>query len=176
MTLGTPHCNAPGPAFDGIEWINRPEHEADRLSGSPRSLGVAGTGFRGSDDWGDLTLGSYGFCCPEGGDGSRYEGDGVTPVFSALGMPGSESRVIDSVTHFCWSDVFGGDLVAPELTEDHRNGRDWYGSPRVVDEWAGFILDATTQQQQPPPATTISPEEATTANLEVPTTNRTTTE
>mmetsp|Transcript_13929 Transcript_13929/g.32432 ORF Transcript_13929/g.32432 Transcript_13929/m.32432 type:complete len:137 (+) Transcript_13929:303-713(+) len=89
-----------------------------------------------------MTAAGYEFCCPEGG--GEGDGDGVTPVFSALGMPGSESRIIDSVTHFCWSDVFGGDLVAPELTEDHRKGRDWYGSPRVVDEWASFILEATT--------------------------------
>jgi len=140
VTLGSPHADAPGPAFDGIHWINRPQHETDRTT-KVRSLGVAGNGFKG-DEWGDLTLGAYGFCCPNGTDGSQYEGDGVTPVFSALGMPGADSMVIDGVTHFCWSDVFGGNLVAPELTEDHRNGRQWYGSDAVIDEWAGFITDA----------------------------------
>mmetsp|Transcript_29979 Transcript_29979/g.64203 ORF Transcript_29979/g.64203 Transcript_29979/m.64203 type:complete len:425 (-) Transcript_29979:2323-3597(-) len=143
VTLGTPHADAPGPAFDGIQWINQEQHESCRLSSSPgvRSLGVAGTGFAGGD-WGDLTLGAYGFCCPEGTDGTRYDGDGVTPVFSSLSMPGAESMVLDGVTHFCWSDVFGGDLVAPELTEDHKNGRPWYGSSEQIDSWGAFIKDA----------------------------------
>jgi len=140
VTLGTPHANAPGPAFDGIEWINRPEHETQRLE-RVRSLGVAGKGFMGGD-WGELTLGAYGFCSPDGSDGASYEGDGVTPIFSALGMPGAKSLTLEGVTHFCWSDVFGGDFVAPELTEDHRNGRDWYGSEGVVDQWASFIREA----------------------------------
>lgn len=143
VTLGSPHSDAPGPAFDSIKWINNPSHETERLSGKVRSLGVAGRGFQGAD-WGMLTSGSYGFCVkgvPDAASGEHHDGDGVTPLFSALGMPGSESMVVDGVTHFCWSDVFGGGLVAPELTADHRNGRHWYGSDSVLDQWAGFIHD-----------------------------------
>ena len=104
-------------------------------------MSVAGNGFKGGD-WGSLTQGAYSFCCPDGTDGRQYEGDGVTPVFSALLMPGSDSLVLDDVTHFCWSDVFGGNIVAPELTEDHKNGRSWYGSDAAIDQWAEFIKDA----------------------------------
>lgn len=142
VTLGTPHATAPGPAFDGIRWINDESRESDRLS-KVRSLSVAGTGFKG-DEWGELTLGAYGFCSADGGDGSKYDGDGVTPVFSALAMPGSEALTLDNVHHFCWSDVFGGDLASPELTEDHKNGKPWYGSEGVIDQWANFILEASS--------------------------------
>jgi triacylglycerol esterase/lipase EstA (alpha/beta hydrolase family) len=41
ITLGSPHGNAPGPAFKGVEWVNR-----ERLD-DVRILGVGGTGYRG---------------------------------------------------------------------------------------------------------------------------------
>lgn len=41
ITLGSPHGNAPGPAFKGVEWVNQ-----DRLDGV-RVLGVGGTGYKG---------------------------------------------------------------------------------------------------------------------------------
>jgi hypothetical protein len=28
-------------------------------------------------------------------------------------MPHADALVLDDVGHFCWSDVFGGDIVAP---------------------------------------------------------------
>ena len=41
----------------------------------------------------------------------------VTPIQSALAMkeymPHADTMAIDDVAHFCWSDVFGGDIVAP---------------------------------------------------------------
>ena len=90
----------------------------------------------------ELTLGAYGFCSSDGSDGSKHDGDGVTPVFSALAMPGSESLMVQNVHHFCWSDVFGGDLASPELTRDHKNGKPWYGSEGIIDQWAKFLLEA----------------------------------
>jgi hypothetical protein len=154
ITLGTPHANAPGPAFEGIVWINNinssgkqgNKTETDQASHlgpvpSPvRSLAVAGTGYAGGE-WGALTQSSYSFCCPEGTDGRNYDGDGVTPVFSALAFEGAEPLLLDGVSHFAWSDVFGGSFVAPELTKDHKSGRPWYGSPEIVHTWAKFILD-----------------------------------
>ena len=41
ISLGTPHGNAPGPAFKGVEWVNR-----ERLDGV-RVLAVGGTGYKG---------------------------------------------------------------------------------------------------------------------------------
>jgi pimeloyl-ACP methyl ester carboxylesterase len=139
VTLGTPHATAPGPAFAGIRWCN------DEPSGIPdtnqvRRLAVGGTGFAGGE-WGALTQSSYAFCCTDGTDGTTYNGDGVTPIQSALAWPGAEHLVVPETTHFCWSDVFGGGLVAPELTRDHAAGRIWYGSDNVVDLWAKWLQD-----------------------------------
>mmetsp|Transcript_2055 Transcript_2055/g.2261 ORF Transcript_2055/g.2261 Transcript_2055/m.2261 type:complete len:112 (-) Transcript_2055:314-649(-) len=102
-------------------------------------------------DWGALTKGAYAFCCPEQSDGTSYDGDGVTPLFSALLMPQSDSLIIENVTHFCWSDknVWGGNLVAPELTDDHKNNdRAWYGSPSVIDQWAPFIKNGVSSKKK----------------------------
>lgn len=113
ITLGSPHGNAPGPAFKGVEWVNR---EIMATSSNVRTLAVGGTGYRG-DSSGDLTRGAYSFCCPEGSDGTQYDGDGVTPIQSALAMkeymPHADTLILEDVGHFCWSDVFGGDIVAP---------------------------------------------------------------
>lgn len=133
VTLGTPHGTAPGPAFEGIKWCNQ------ETTSPVRSLAVGGTGFNGGE-WGALTQGAYAFCCPEGTDGTTYTGDGVTPIQSAIALPGAEKLTLDGVTHFCWSDVFGGSFVAPELTEDHKEGRPWYGSEGVIEKWADWIV------------------------------------
>jgi len=113
ITLGSPHGNAPGPAFKGVEWVNS---EIIDASSGVRALAVGGTGYKG-DSSGDLTRGAYSFCCPVGSDGTQYDGDGVTPIQSALAMkeymPHADTLVLDDVGHFCWSDVFGGDIVAP---------------------------------------------------------------
>ena len=113
ITLGSPHGNAPGPAFKGVEWVNR---EIMGSSSNVRALAVGGTGYKG-DSSGDLTRGAYSFCCPEGSDGTQYDGDGVTPIQSALAMkeymPHADTLILEDVGHFCWSDVFGGDIVAP---------------------------------------------------------------
>lgn len=64
----------------------------------------------------------------------------MTPLFSSLGMKGAEQMVVQGVGHFHWSDVFGGNLVAPELTKDHKEGRPWYGSEEIVDQWVSWVL------------------------------------
>lgn len=139
ITLGSPHGNAPGPAFKGVEWVNR---EIIDSSIGMRALAVGGTGFKG-DSSGDLTRGAYSFCCPLGSDGTQYDGDGVTPIQSALAMkaymPFADSLVLQDVGHFCWSDVFGGDIVAPDLSKEHRDGRPWYGDEAVIEKWAGWL-------------------------------------
>jgi hypothetical protein len=134
VTLGTPHANAPGPAFEGIQWSNQEPVQVDR------SLAVAGTGYKG-DEHGSLTQGAYKFCCPNASDGTSYDGDGLTPLFSSLGMEGAEQLVLEDVGHFCWSDVFGGGFLAPELTRSHKEGRPWYGSEQVIDQWASWLIE-----------------------------------
>lgn len=138
ITLGSPHGNAPGPAFKGVEWVN--DEIMDSSSGV-RALAVGGTGYKG-DSSGSLTQGAYSFCMP-GSDGSEYDGDGVTPIESALAMkeyvPHADTMVLDDVGHFCWSDVFGGEAVAPDLTKYHREGRPWYGDAAIIEKWAEWL-------------------------------------
>jgi triacylglycerol esterase/lipase EstA (alpha/beta hydrolase family) len=131
ITLGSPHMDAPGPAFDGIKWVNNEPAQV-------RSLAVGGTGFDG-DKWGTFTQGAYKFCANDGSDGSGMTGDGVTPIESALAYPGAETLVIPGVHHFCWADTFGGKWVSPELTEDHESGTSWYGSHDAIEKWASFL-------------------------------------
>lgn len=137
ITLGSPHGNAPGAAFKGVEWVNN-----DVLDSGVRALAVGGTGYQG-DSSGQLTQNAYSFCCPFGSDGSQYDGDGVTPIESALAMreyvKHADTLVLDDCGHFCWSDVFGGSTVAPELTQYHREGRPWYGDDDIVEKWAGWL-------------------------------------
>lgn len=153
ITLGTPHGTAPGPAFKGVEWVNA---GAQALPPNVRGLAVGGVGFPG-DTSGDLTRNSYGFCgAPDGSDG-----DGVTPIDSALLMDSGnnkqrtdtteideedtnvETMVLEGVTHFPWSDVFGGDWFAPDLAKKHREERTpWYGSAKVVNQWVQWIHDS----------------------------------
>eukprot|EP00614_Pseudopedinella_elastica_P020122 CAMPEP_0172646640 /NCGR_PEP_ID=MMETSP1068-20121228/240345_1 /TAXON_ID=35684 /ORGANISM="Pseudopedinella elastica, Strain CCMP716" /LENGTH=326 /DNA_ID=CAMNT_0013460905 /DNA_START=1411 /DNA_END=2391 /DNA_ORIENTATION=- len=132
VTLGTPHGDAPGPAFKGVAWCNR-----EAKPQGVRCLAVAAKGTPG-DRSGALTQSSYAFCV-EGSDGSDLDGDGLTPVQSALAFPGAEQLVLDRVTHFPWGDVFGGDVLAPELAMDYKAGMPWYGSENVVDKWAGWL-------------------------------------
>jgi len=139
VTLGSPHGNAPGPAFKGVEWVNSEVMDA---SSGVRALAVSGRGYRG-DSSGMLTKSSYAFCCPKGSDGSQYDGDGVTPIASALAMkeyvPHADTLVLDDVGHYPWSDSFGGNIVAPDLTKYHREGRPWYGDEAVMEKWAEWL-------------------------------------
>lgn len=139
ITLGSPHGNAPGAAFKGVEWVNREVMDA---GSGVRALAVGGTGYRG-DSSGQLTQNAYSFCCPVGSDGTKYDGDGVTPIESALAMkeyvPHADTLVLDDVGHFCWSDVFGGETLAPDLTKCHKEGRPWYGDEAVIEKWAGWL-------------------------------------
>lgn len=141
VTLGSPHGNAPGPAFKGVEWVNR-----ESIPPNVRALAVSGSGYKGCSS-GQLTQSAYSFCCDKGTDGTGYDGDGVTPVFSALAMEGAETMVLDGrVTHFPWSDVFGGDIFAPDLAKMHKEeGLPWYGSDTALDQWAGWLEDTETR-------------------------------
>jgi hypothetical protein len=145
ITLGTPHATACHPAFNGIEWCNR-EEVTPADDGSVKhekvlvpTLVVGGGGYKG-DEWGPLTQNAYSFCCPRSSNGTSYEGDGLTPRFSSLGLPGAERLELDDVAHFCWSDVFGGSIVAPELSAAYQQGRPWYGSDSIVPKWANWLI------------------------------------
>lgn len=139
ITLGSPHGNAPGPAFEGVKWVNT---EIMDSSSQIRALAVGGKGFRG-DCSGMLTQSSYAFCCSEKSDGSQYDGDGVTPIHSALSMkeyvPHADTLVLDGVGHFCWGDIFSGKFVAPDLTKGQQESSPWYGDKATIEKWAEWL-------------------------------------
>eukprot|EP00581_Thalassiosira_minuscula_P018585 CAMPEP_0183733436 /NCGR_PEP_ID=MMETSP0737-20130205/41197_1 /TAXON_ID=385413 /ORGANISM="Thalassiosira miniscula, Strain CCMP1093" /LENGTH=382 /DNA_ID=CAMNT_0025966689 /DNA_START=34 /DNA_END=1185 /DNA_ORIENTATION=+ len=141
ITLGSPHCTAPGPAFNGVEWVNKEQFD---IPSEVRALAVGGTGYNGGSS-GLLTEHSYAFCCEHGlnGNGTIYDGDGVTPIHSSLGMkefvPHAETLILDDVGHFCWSDVLGGEAFAPDLARYHKEGRPWYGDDHIIEKWVSWL-------------------------------------
>eukprot|EP00977_Amphora_coffeiformis_P009793 scaffold2252_cov150-Amphora_coffeaeformis.AAC.8 len=132
VTLGTPHLDAPGPAFSGIRWVDKEEALV-------RSLAVASSGFS-SNDWGSFTKGAYQFCGFE-----NTTGDGVTPLESAFAYRGAEQLELEEVHHISWRDNRFAKLVSKELTEHHGSGKPWYGSAEVVKQWSQFLKTNTTE-------------------------------
>ena len=134
--------DAPGPAFRGVKWVNSEVMDAGN---KVRALAVGGIGYKGVSS--TTARASYAFCSPDRTDGSEHDGDGITPIQSALGMkefvPHSDTLTLEDVTHFCWDEVPLGDLVAPELTRNDRQQPDsqrlWYGDESVVQKWIGWF-------------------------------------
>ena len=133
VTLGTPHMEAAGAAFENVKWINREPLPI-------RGLAVGGIGFPGnSSGW--FTKGSYDFCGSQS-DGSDCDGDGVTTIESAMAMNGDnvEKLVLDRVMHYPWRDAgIIGHLIAPDLVRQSKDGTPWYGDDEIVDKWIGFL-------------------------------------
>ena len=109
-----------------------------RSMGGQAGCWVCSTAFK---DWTVNTQKGNSFCCNDGTDGTEYDGDGVTPVHSSLYLEGAEKMIIEDCSHFAWTDVFGGSIVAPDLTEKYREkGGYWYGSDGKIDGWASWLL------------------------------------
>ena len=88
VTLGTPHSNAPGPAFKGIKWINR-----EPLPSCVKGLAIGSIGSPGHSS-GDLTRNAYAFCVgDENLDGSTLDGDGLTTTESSTSLNGKQVEI-----------------------------------------------------------------------------------
>jgi len=98
-------------AFKPVKWANSEIIDSSKKNGV-RHLAVGGKGYNGISS-GLLTQSSYAFCCPNRSNGSHYDGDGITPLESALAMKeyvkDADTLVFDDVTHFTWDH----DLIAP---------------------------------------------------------------
>ena len=73
----------------------------------------------------------------------------VTPSNSALSFSGAAQMLLPGVTHFPWSEVLGGQWVAPELAKEHREGKPWYGSQEAVEQWASWIIKSNPIDNSP---------------------------
>ncbi|XRB18163.1 GPI inositol-deacylase [Pseudoscourfieldia marina] len=144
VTLGTPHAPASGVAFESHSWLHRDRDTSD-LERRVRMLAVGSAGY-GGGDWGDFTRNSYAFCVGEEGESdeatrARAEllcGDGVTPLSSALDLPGAEQLILDdAISHAPGYPSF----VSPELAADFNARQTWYGSDAVLDQWLAWLKD-----------------------------------
>ena len=121
VTLGSPHTATEGVAFANVAWANAEGDEPP-----VRSLAVAGAGFAGAEA-SSFTRDSYAFC---GVDAADVDGDGVTPLRSALAFPGSETLVLPGAGKGCEIPNFKGSylgrfpLVSADFwTRDHLSER-----------------------------------------------------
>ena len=130
VTLGSPHAASEGVAFANVAWANR---EAAPVP----ALAVAGGGFGGATAE-SFTTDSYAFCGAP--DAETCDGDGVTPVASALDLPGAETLLLDGATLHApqfprW--------LAPQLHDAGvAGGTPWFGDDARLDAWAPFLTDA----------------------------------
>ena len=134
VTLGTPHQVGAGVPFYSVEWINR-----EPLPTDVRVLAVGGSGTGGTDN--SVSGGAYSFCTPEGSGGDALDGDGLTTVDSAVGLPGAQTRILEGVTHYPWTKAPLADQLVPELAAEFRNGKPWYGSDEVLPDWLPWLLE-----------------------------------
>ena len=127
VTLGSPHAASDGVAFANVAWARREPAPVEALA-------VAGAGFRG-DEAGSFTRDSYEFCGLSKDEASVADGDGVTPLSSALDFAGAERLTLAGTT------IHAANLpsfLSPELAESDAA---WYGDEARIDEWARFLVD-----------------------------------
>lgn len=137
VTLGTPHAEATGVAFANVR--------AARAANAPQppvpALAVGGTGYRGDGSAGAFTANSYAFCgtsaaaCEAGADG-----DGVTPLSSAVDFSGAEALVLEACLHAPdygprWVEPF----IAPDLAQARDAGTPWYGDAPQLGRWLPWL-------------------------------------
>ncbi|EKX45578.1 hypothetical protein GUITHDRAFT_71160 [Guillardia theta CCMP2712] len=122
ITLGTPHGDSEGIAFENVKWANR-EGAPDGV----RCVAVGGTGTLGASN--DFTRNAYTFCGFPEEEVVELDGDGVTPLHSSLSFEGSEKIVLEDTTHAPSYPA----AIAPELHRELKEGKRWYGSQGRVD-------------------------------------------
>ena len=122
-----------GVPFYGVEWINREPFPSDLV----RGLAIGGSGTRGDSN--SVSSGAYAFCCEDGRSGDDLDGDGLTTLESAIGLPGVETMIFDGVTHYPWSKAPFADKLVPELEAAYSGGQPWYGTESIVGKWLPWL-------------------------------------
>lgn len=120
VTLGTPHyCGGRGISRENMQFVNT--HYPGAYFEGIRYACIAGKSKKGERNlFPDFTYQSYELCAEKG----DVWGDGVIPVDCALGLTGAENVLLDDVWH---------------LPGDAKDGRLWYGSDGIIDEWIQFL-------------------------------------
>lgn len=134
VTLGSPHAAAPGVAFKNVEWLSKEGSHA-APSNYVRCLAVGSTGLKAKDAT-DFTRGAYRFC---GQEDPSTDGDGVTPLESALAFDHAERLALDGATHAPNYPSVG---PTAELARRRNEGQPWYGSSPLLDQWLSWLKSA----------------------------------
>lgn len=125
ITLGSPHVCNEGITKDNIAFVNA--HFPGACESDVKYLCVAGRATQGRRYLGnlvkDFTYQSYELCSLNGEDW----GDGITPVQCAVALEGAEKLILDDVWH------------------SPLDGRQWYGSEEIIDQWADFLIDGDNE-------------------------------
>lgn len=132
VCLGSPHFPAESIAFSALKYL-----EQRGGSGVPASVrclcvGSSGTTAREASD---MTRGAYKMCGAEP-DEATADGDGMTPLFSALAWDGAEKLKLEGVTHAPAYPAFG---PSAELSKRRSEGQPWYGSANILEEWLPWL-------------------------------------
>lgn len=152
VTLGTPHSETESIAFANVRTTRR----VAAPQPSVPALAVGGKGYSGDGSAGAFTTNSYEFCgtsareCAEGADG-----DGVTPLSSAIDFAGAEKLILEGCLH---APDFGPRLVepfvAPSLAKARDAGAPWYGDAPHLNRWLPWLKkrlgvgEATSRQEK----------------------------
>ena len=127
VCLGSPHFVAENLVFKSLKYLEA--NGGRQLPEGVRCLCVAADGTK--SPFSEMTRGAYELCGAEG----DVEGDGMTPLFSALAFQAAETMVVRNVSH---APVYPSLGPSAELAAERRV-KPWYGSPEVVREWLPWL-------------------------------------
>mmetsp|Transcript_26145 Transcript_26145/g.60972 ORF Transcript_26145/g.60972 Transcript_26145/m.60972 type:complete len:397 (-) Transcript_26145:28-1218(-) len=131
VSLGSPHAPAPGVAYSSLEWLARQGNDSSGV----RFLAVGSGGILASDN--GFSRSAYVFCGADEKD-DAVDGDGVTTLESALAVEGAEKLRLQGVAHAPSYPSIG---PSAELAKKRSDGQPWYGSVKIVKQWAPWLLE-----------------------------------
>ncbi|CAK9062868.1 unnamed protein product [Durusdinium trenchii] len=135
VCLGSPHFVAENLVFKSLQYLEREEGSA--LPARVRCLCVGAKGAVLSKA-SDMTRGAYELCGAMPGD-DDVDGDGMTPLFSAIALDSADKMVLENVSHAPVYPAFG---PSAKLAEE-RLTKPWYGSPEILKKWFPWLKAST---------------------------------
>jgi triacylglycerol esterase/lipase EstA (alpha/beta hydrolase family) len=115
VALGTPHISLERWALRNLDFVN--DTYPGAFYSDVRYVCVAGKAIFGDRRLGSwLAYSSYQITCGQG----NCWGDGITPIVAAH-LEGAENITLEDVRH------------------SPRSGGLWYGTPSVIQQWAGYL-------------------------------------
>lgn len=133
VCLGSPHYPAKSIAFDALRYLEQQGSALPPESVRCLCVGSSGTPLGSASG---MTRGAYEMCGADMADDS-VEGDGMTPLFSALAFEGADKLAVEGATHAPEYPALG---PSAELARRRREGQPWYGSPGVREQWLAWLM------------------------------------